>query len=94
LKIAVVAHTAEEPDANASLALSQKRAARVAQELKKRGAKTGQVRALGCGHSRPVAPNNVPWGRKKNDRLEVLTLDPTASTDVHSLEGCMASESP
>jgi outer membrane protein OmpA-like peptidoglycan-associated protein len=94
MRIAVVAHTAEEPDAAASLALSQKRAARVAQELGKRGAKTGQVRALGCGHSRPVAPNNVPWGRKKNDRLEVLVLDPAPSGHVQSLEGCMASESP
>jgi len=94
MKVAVVAHTAEEPDAAASLALSQKRAAHVAQELTKRGAKTGQVRALGCGQTRPVAPNNVPWGRKKNDRLEVLVLDPAPSGDVHSLSGCMASESP
>jgi outer membrane protein OmpA-like peptidoglycan-associated protein len=94
MKVAVVAHTAEEPDAAASLALSQKRAALINKELTKRGAKAGQVRALGCGQTRPVAPNNVPWGRKKNDRVEVLVLDPAPSGDVHSLSGCMASESP
>ena len=94
MKVAVVSHTAGEPDAASTLTLSRKRAALIARELEKRGAKTGQVRALGCGQTRPVAPDNVPWGRKKNDRLEVLVLDPAANADVQSLEGCMASEGP
>ena len=94
MKVAVVSHTAGEPDAAATLDRSRKRAALIKRELEKRGAKSGQVRALGCGQARPVAPDNVPWGRKKNDRLEVLVLDPAANADVQSLEGCMASEGP
>jgi outer membrane protein OmpA-like peptidoglycan-associated protein len=94
MKVAVVSHTAGETDAASTLALSQKRAALIARELGKRGAKPGQVRALGCGQTRPVAPDNVPWGRKKNDRLEVLVLDPAANAGIQSLEGCMASEGP
>ena len=94
MKVALISHTAEEPDAEKTLELSRARAATIKAELTKRGAKADQVRALGCGQARPVAPNNVPWGRKKNDRLEVLVLDPASNADVHSPEGCMASEGP
>jgi outer membrane protein OmpA-like peptidoglycan-associated protein len=92
MKIVIASHTAEESDAKASLALSQKRAAAVRQALEKRGIGGERVRATGCGQTRPVAPNNVPWGRKKNDRVEVFVLDPARSTGVQSLEGCAHSE--
>jgi outer membrane protein OmpA-like peptidoglycan-associated protein len=92
LKVALLAHAADDADAGKTLALTQRRAAALRDVLVKRGAKRDQVRVLGCGHTRPVAPNNVPWGRKKNDRVEVLILDPAASGAVHSSEGCIATE--
>jgi outer membrane protein OmpA-like peptidoglycan-associated protein len=94
MKLALISHTAEEPDAEKTLEQSRGRAATIKAELTKRGAKADQVHALGCGQARPVAPNNVPWGRKKNDRLEVLVLDPASNADVHLPQGCMASEGP
>jgi outer membrane protein OmpA-like peptidoglycan-associated protein len=92
VKVALLAHAADDPDASKTLALTQRRAAALRDVLVKQGAKREQVRVLGCGHARPVAPNNVPWGRKKNDRVEVLILDPAANGAVHSSEGCSATE--
>jgi outer membrane protein OmpA-like peptidoglycan-associated protein len=94
LTVALLAHAADDPDAAQTLALTQARAGALRNALVKRGAKREQVRVLGCGHTRPVAPNNVPWGRKKNDRVEVLILDPASNRAVHSSEGCVATEGP
>jgi outer membrane protein OmpA-like peptidoglycan-associated protein len=82
----------EEQGAAASLALTRKRADTVRNELASRGVPRARLLAYGCGELRPIAPNNVPWGRKKNERIELHVLDPAPSSGVHSFEGCAASD--
>jgi outer membrane protein OmpA-like peptidoglycan-associated protein len=90
-RVTIVAHVAEEAGAQASLELTKQRAAAVRKALASRGIAPARMSAYGCGEARPIAPNNVPWGRKKNDRVEVLTLDPASPSGVQSLNGCGAS---
>jgi outer membrane protein OmpA-like peptidoglycan-associated protein len=92
LKVRIDSHVASEGAAPASLALTQQRAAKVRKQLVAQGIAPERIKTYGCGENRPIAPNNVPWGRKKNDRVEVHRLDPAASTGVQSPEGCSASE--
>jgi outer membrane protein OmpA-like peptidoglycan-associated protein len=76
-------------DPNANLTLTRRRALAVRDQLARRGVAPDRIRAYGCGESRPIAPNNVPWGRKKNERVELHLLDPAPSSGVHSTEGCV-----
>jgi OOP family OmpA-OmpF porin len=92
MKIAIATHVAADAGAEASLALTRTRATTVRRELAGRGIAPARMPAYGCGENRPVAPNNVPWGRKKNERVELLLLDPAPASSVHSLEGCSAAE--
>jgi OOP family OmpA-OmpF porin len=89
MKVALESHAADEPDPSATRELTSKRAGALKAELVKRGVGAERVRALGCGQDRPIAPNNVPWGRKKNDRVELHVLDPAPSGGVHSSSGCV-----
>lgn len=70
-----------------------KRAERVRQELTADGIDPQRVHAVGCGDSRPVAPNTVAWGRKKNARIELHLLDPMPANGVTFAEGCQPSGS-
>jgi outer membrane protein OmpA-like peptidoglycan-associated protein len=92
MKILVESHVAAESAPQPGLALSTKRASAARKALLARGIAPERIKAYGCGENRPIAPNNVPWGRKKNERLEVHLLDPAPTTGVHSTEGCSASE--
>jgi outer membrane protein OmpA-like peptidoglycan-associated protein len=92
MRVLIEAHLAEEGSAEASLALTRARAAAVRSALTTRGIPQARMRAYGCGQLRPVAPNNVPWGRKRNERVEVHVLDPAPASGVHSADGCVATE--
>jgi len=92
MKVRIEGHTGEDPSPDASTATSQKRAAAVRKELASRGVAPARMQAYGCGQNRPIAPNNVPWGRKKNERIELHVLDPAPSSAVQSTTGCIASE--
>jgi outer membrane protein OmpA-like peptidoglycan-associated protein len=92
MQVAIEAHTGEEPSEAASTALTKARAAAVRKQLASRGVAPTRIRAYGCGQNRPIAPNNVPWGRKKNERIELHVLDPAPSSALQSTEGCVASE--
>lgn len=91
MRVILEAHSADG-DGEATLALTQKRAAAIKARFVQRGVAPERVEAYGCGQSRPLAPNNVPWGRKKNERLELHLLDPVPSSGVHSTQGCVAAE--
>ncbi len=64
-----------------NLDLSRRRAAAVAQELKRAGVAAALVSAAGYGSKYPVAPNegsdgrDDPAGRARNRRVEILVLD-------------------
>jgi outer membrane protein OmpA-like peptidoglycan-associated protein len=92
MKLLIEVHVAGEGSADKSLELTRKRAAVVRDRLKAQGVAPARLRAYGCGESRPIAPNNVPWGRKKNDRVELHVLDPASPSGVHSMQGCSTSE--
>lgn len=92
LQVMIEAHMGEEPSAEASTELTKARAAAVKKKLAGRGVAPTRMRAYGCGQNRPIAPNNVPWGRKKNERIELHVLDPAPSSALQSTEGCVASE--
>jgi outer membrane protein OmpA-like peptidoglycan-associated protein len=92
MRVIIEAHVAEESSADASLALTRTRAAAVRSALSARGVPQARLRAYGCGQARPTAPNNVPWGRKRNERVELHLLDPAPASGVHSTVGCVAAE--
>ncbi|MDD9933529.1 MAG: OmpA family protein [Myxococcales bacterium] len=92
MKLAITAHVADEGDAAATSALTAKRANAARKALEKRGVAPARLKSYGCGSNRPVAPNNVPWGRKRNERIDLLLLDPAPPAGVHSLEGCTDSK--
>jgi OmpA-OmpF porin, OOP family len=92
MTVAIAAHTGEDANPEASTTLTRKRAMSVRKALASRGIAPTRMTAYGCGQNRPIAPNNVPWGRKKNERIELHVLDPAPSSAVHSTEGCIASE--
>ena len=92
MKVAITADVAADAGVEPSLALTRKRASAVRRELTGSGVAPSRIHAYGCGENRPVAPNNVPWGRKKNERVEVLLLDPAPTSSVHSVEGCSTAE--
>ena len=92
MKLRIEGHVGEGDAPDAGTALTRKRAAAVRKALAERGVAPARMTAYGCGQNRPVAPNNVPWGRKKNERMELHVLDPAPSSGVQSTEGCIASE--
>lgn len=89
--VAIESYVAGESSADASMALTKKRSAIVGKELASRGIAPSRIKAYGCGDIRPIAPNNVPWGRKKNERIEVRALDSGTSHGINSIEGCVGS---
>jgi len=62
---------------SANLALSEKRAVSVRNELLLRGVAADRLNALGFGKSKPLAPNDTELGRKLNRRVELVVLGET-----------------
>ena len=73
LKLLVVGHTDDVGGYDANVALSERRANAVLQELTSRhGVALGRLRAVGVGMAAPVATNEADEGRAKNRRVELV----------------------
>lgn len=72
LKLRIVGHTDSTGSAQANLALSQARAARVRDALLARGVAAGRLEAVGMGPNAPVASNDTEDGRARNRRVELV----------------------
>jgi outer membrane protein OmpA-like peptidoglycan-associated protein len=92
MQVRIASYVAAEGTAAASLALTRSRAAAVRKQLAAQGVATERMTAYGCGDLRPVAPNNVPWGRKRNDRIEIDLVSPAPGGGLKALEACAAAE--
>lgn len=60
-------------------ALSERRAASVAQALVAQGVSTDRLRTAGLGLAQPLAPNDSEVGRRLNRRVELIVLNETVS---------------
>jgi len=74
--IDVVGHTDTDPIRKSSWKdnweLSAERALTVTRYLIQRGIPEDNIRAVGCGESRPVASNSTASGKQKNRRVEIV----------------------
>lgn len=70
-------HTDHIGPAQYNLALSQRRAEAVAQALQLRGVSAARLKAVGLGMQHPLAPNDLPIGRRLNRRVELIVLNET-----------------
>lgn len=61
----------------ANLALSEKRALSVRNELLLRGIPADRLATVGYGETRPLAPNDSDTGRKLNRRVELIIIGET-----------------
>lgn len=73
--IEVTGHTDSVGSESSNLALSEKRAMSVGNNLNAKGIKNARVLTVGYGESRPIADNKTGSGRQQNRRVE-LTLIP------------------
>jgi chemotaxis protein MotB len=77
-QVDVVGHTDSDPIKKTkdkwkdNLELSAQRALSVARYLIQKGMGEEEVRAVGCGDSRPVASNSSSAGKAKNRRVEIV----------------------
>jgi len=77
-KIDVIGHTDTDPIRKTkdqwkdNWELSAERALTVTRYLIQRGIAEDNIRAVGCGESRPIAPNSTPSGKAKNRRVEIV----------------------
>ncbi len=75
-QIEVVGHTDAEPIKKSkwkdNWELSAQRALSVVRYLIKQGIPNEQIRAVGCGESRPVASNATASGKAQNRRVEIV----------------------
>lgn len=71
LTVEVRGYTDSSGKEAANMALSQKRADKVAKALQIRGVDAARIRAKGYGSAKPVASNNTPEGRRQNRRVEI-----------------------
>jgi chemotaxis protein MotB len=74
--IDIVGHTDTDPIKKSkwkdNWELSAQRALTVARYLIQRGIAEDQIRAVGCGESRPIASNSNATGKAKNRRVEIV----------------------
>ena len=76
LKLLVVGHTDSVGGYDPNIALSDRRAAAVLQELTTRhGIAAARLRGVGVGMAAPVASNDTDEGRAKNRRVELVKQD-------------------
>ncbi len=77
-QVDVVGHTDSDPIRKTkdkwqdNLELSAQRAISVARYLIRKGIAEDEIRAVGCGESRPVASNASTAGKAKNRRVEIV----------------------
>ena len=75
-QIDVVGHTDSDPiqksDWKDNWELSAERALTVTRYLINKGLPEKQIRAIGCGESRPVVPNTSAANKQKNRRVEIV----------------------
>ncbi|HTE50937.1 MAG TPA: OmpA family protein [Kofleriaceae bacterium] len=74
-RVRIEGHTDNVGDPAFNQQLSEKRAARVASELEKRGIDDDRLETVGHGETRPAAPNGSPAGRAKNRRVEFIIVE-------------------
>jgi outer membrane protein OmpA-like peptidoglycan-associated protein len=71
-KFEVSGHTDSRGSAEANKKLSEKRAARIVEELKKKGIPANEIIAVGKGSEEPlVKPDNTPAKQARNRRYEI-----------------------
>ncbi len=73
-RIQIRAHTDSEGAADVNLGLSARRAESVVSYLKEKGIGELQLETLGLGESQPIDSNDTAEGRKRNRRIELVTL--------------------
>jgi OOP family OmpA-OmpF porin len=78
--IEIGGHTDNTGDANANLALSQRRADAVRDALVRDGVNASRLVAKGYGQTRPIASNDTPDGRLRNRRTEFTVASSNGST--------------
>jgi chemotaxis protein MotB len=75
-QVDVIGHTDTDPIVKSkwkdNWELSAQRALTVTRYLIERGMSEKEVRAIGCGESRPVAPNTSAANKTKNRRVEIV----------------------
>jgi outer membrane protein OmpA-like peptidoglycan-associated protein len=69
--VIVEAHTDNTPRAGEGQLLSEQRARAVAEVLRARGVASSRIQILGYGSTRPLAPNAIEAGRRKNRRITI-----------------------
>jgi outer membrane protein OmpA-like peptidoglycan-associated protein/uncharacterized protein YidB (DUF937 family) len=78
--IQIAGHTDNTGNAEANMALSQRRADAVRDALVQDGVSPTMLTAKGFGDTRPIASNDTPDGRLHNRRTEFNVVGPTTST--------------
>ncbi|MBX2878989.1 MAG: OmpA family protein [Granulosicoccus sp.] len=73
-RVQVRAHTDSPGSKQSNLALSNRRAEKVALYLQSRGVHAAQLEAVGMGETHPIDSNETSTGRKNNRRVDLLTL--------------------
>lgn len=74
VRLRITGHTDAEGDAEYNLALSEQRAAAVADQLAALGVPRDRLVVVGAGATRPVADNGSAYGRERNRRIEFELL--------------------
>lgn len=77
--VLVVGHTDNVGATDYNQALSERRAAAVAQILTSNGVAAARVGTAGRGYSQPVASNDTPGGRAQNRRVEIIITPTTGA---------------
>ena len=75
LRVEVGVHSTILGNPTDNLKLSESRAQNIKDYLTRKGIENSRVEAKGYGDSMPLADNNTPQGRKKNNRTEMKILD-------------------
>ncbi|MEP2718590.1 OmpA family protein [Pseudophaeobacter sp.] len=76
--VQVIGHTDSDGEASYNLALSERRANTVADQVQAGGVPYNRLQTLGRGEDFPVASNLTPEGKAQNRRVEIVIV-PTAS---------------
>lgn len=77
--VLVVGHTDNVGSAAYNQALSERRAAAVANILLGNGVAAGRVQTAGRGFDHPIASNDTPGGRAQNRRVEIIITPTTGA---------------
>ena len=72
--VQVIGHTDSDGEASYNLALSQRRANAVADELQASGVSYTRIRTTGRGEDEPVASNLDEAGKARNRRVEIVVI--------------------